>query len=235
MSTPSPIGARIHAVFNWSLYGLVTGLLGVFIALGALRSDPHRRFGLWSLRLFWGRLLWWSNPTLRVTVLGTENMGEGPYILVSNHQSVLDIPLLYRLPLPLTVAARPGLFHVKVMGPFLRLSGQINTANFFTEGSAAIGAGLSVAVFAEGGRATEHGLQRFRSGAFELAEQVSRPILPVVLDGTRFVLVRGGFLPTRRIAHITLRVLPPIPCGPDAKRQTIDAMRPVLAELQAGT
>jgi 1-acyl-sn-glycerol-3-phosphate acyltransferase len=118
------------------------------------------------------------------------------------------------------------------MGPFLRMSGQINTAEFFAQGTAAVNAGLSVAVFPEGKRAEQTGLRRFRGGAFELAERTGTPILPVVLDGTRFILARRGFAPWRTFVTVHLQVLPPIAPGPDAKAQATATMTPVLAAMQ---
>lgn len=233
VSASRPIGAWIHGAIGWPVYGLWTGLMGGFIALGALLPDPHRRAGLLALRVFWGRLLWTTSPFSRVEISGTEHITSGPFVVVANHQSVLDIPLLYRLPLRLTVTARPGLFHVPVMGPFLRLSGQVNTATFFEQASAALAAGLSVAVFVEGRRADNEGLQRFHSGAFELAEQTGTPLLPVVLDGTRFILSRHGFMPWRTWVTVRVRVLKPVAAGPDAKNIVHQRMAPVLADLQA--
>ena len=213
------LGSYFHALIAWPIYLFWTLVLGFFIGVGALNpSDKLRRFGLKSLSWIWGGAMWRTQPFWSRKTLGLENLSEGPFVIVANHQSVLDIPRLFSLPIPLTVSARPGIFHVKVMGQFLSLSGQINTDNLLTHAKAALEEGISVVVFAEGTRSPDGEVHRFRQGAFHLAKETNTPILPVALDGAGHILGKRGYIPTQTFVTTYLSVLPPVlPDGPPSE------------------
>lgn len=232
------VGVWVHATWGWANYLFWTGVVGVFIALAALNpADRLRRGGLLALRWCWGRLLWWTNPFWWRDVRGLEHLGPGPYVIVANHQSVIDIPCLYGLPTELTVSARTGIFHVPIMGRFLGWSGQVDTGRFFDQGAEALAAGVSVVVFAEGSRSPDGELQRFHAGAFQLAERTGTAILPVAMDGARFILPKRGFIPTKAVVTVQVRVLEPIPPVGDASLlsdRTRDALQGGLDRIRSG-
>ena len=65
-------------------------------------------------------------------------------------------------------------------------------------------------IFPEGTRSSDGRLQRFKHGAFTLAQQARAPVLPIVLQGTSNALPKRGFVLQGRHT-ISVRVLDEIP------------------------
>jgi 1-acyl-sn-glycerol-3-phosphate acyltransferase len=231
------IGGWIHSAYGWPNYLFWTAMAGLFIAIGALNRRDHTRwFGIGALHWCWGRLMWWTTPFWWKDVRGLEHLGAGPYVIVANHQSTIDIPCLYGLPLPMKISARTGIFHVPVMGRFLAWSGQIDTGAFFEQGREALASGVSVVVFPEGSRSADGQLQRFHAGAFRLAHETGTAILPVAMDGAQWIMAKQDWFARRLWVTVKVRILPPLPADADPKelsRRTRDAIGAALAELRS--
>lgn len=67
--------------------------------------------------------------------------------------------------------------------------------------------GESVLIFPEGTRSADGEIGTFKEGAFRLAKDTSRPLIPVLIQGTREVVPRGGFAFNRGV-NIRISVLP---------------------------
>ena len=220
--------AYLTGLYSWLNFGAWTLVLALVMLL-LWPFDPDRRRMARAMRLIWGRANYWTNPLWTVHPEGLEHVGPGPYVVVSNHQSITDIPnLLAWLP-PLVIGARDGVFRAPVVGPFL----SVHSERFETEARDALARGLSVLVFAEGTRSPDGHLQRFRNGAFHLARLARVPVLPVVIDGSRHLLAKGDLFPTRARIRVRVAVLPPVapdaaPSTPELKAEVHRAMKHVL-------
>ena len=158
-------------------------------------------------------------PPWRLRVVGRWP-GPGPYVVVSNHQSMLDVLLLSRLPHEMKWVAKESLFRVPWVGWMFTLAGDISVRRGDAEsGSGALrkarrylDRGMSVMIFPEGTRSRSGALQSFKSGAFRLALEAGVPILPVAVSGTAAGLPRGssGVRPCRGVAQ----VLEPVSAAP---------------------
>jgi 1-acyl-sn-glycerol-3-phosphate acyltransferase len=228
------LGAWVHGLLGWINYLFWTVVVGFGIGLARLNpTDPLRRGGGRALSLVWGRWMWWSTPFWWRRWRGLHKLPEEPCILVSNHQSTIDIPCLFGLPMPVKISARPGIFRVPVMGPFLKWSGQVNTDHFLEEATAALEGGMSVVVFSEGSRSADGQIQKFRSGAFKLAVATGRPIVPIVMDGAQYIMSKRAYFPTRPYAVVDIEVLDPVPAGNDARALSRDVRGRMIAALDA--
>lgn len=189
----------VHALIGWPIFCFWTVIAGVGIAAGRVLQpgDSVRRPAATALGTTWGRWMWWTQPFWQRAFIGLENLGEGPYVLVSNHQSAIDIPALYGLPIRMKVVTKTANFSIPVMGPFLAMSGQVGTDAFLEEAQRALDAGLSVLVFAEGGRSSDGQLKRFKRGAFELASRTGRPVVPIAIEGPTLIMAPRQFVPTQ--------------------------------------
>lgn len=211
----------LNTPFAWAIFlsvSFVNIVLGVFCQLVALPVDPQRRVALKVNHWIWGHGLFAAQPGWPTTWEGVENIGEGPYIIAANHSSVLDVPLLMGLPLPMRVLAKQSLVNAPVMGWYIGFSGMI-AIDMDGEGGveAAIARcreslenGISLVIFPEGTRSERCELQKFRTGAFRLAKDTGVPILPVSIYGTHRILKKGSFLAQSVYQPLTCRVLPPI-------------------------
>jgi 1-acyl-sn-glycerol-3-phosphate acyltransferase len=156
-------------------------------------------------------------PPWRLRVEGSWPPGERAYVVVANHQSLLDILLLSKLPREMKWIAKESLFKVPWVGWIFRISGDISVRRGDSEsGGAALAKarrylehGMSVMIFPEGTRSVSAKLLPFKSGAFRLAIEAGVPILPVAVHGTASGMPKGN--PWVRPCRAYARILEPIP------------------------
>jgi 1-acyl-sn-glycerol-3-phosphate acyltransferase len=151
---------------------------------------------------------WWAHSLLffsgaRVTVRGGEHLARGqPYVFAANHQSYMDIPVLFAyLPGNFRIMAKASLFYIPFLGWHLRRSGHMpiardnprRAARSLLEAATHVREGTRVFIFPEGGR-TPHGqLDEFKPGAFLLAIKAGVPVVPITLNGTRALLAMNSW------------------------------------------
>lgn len=136
-----------------------------------------------------------------------------PAIIISNHQSVLDILLLISLNPRIILLTNKWVWNSPVFGFVVRAAGYMTVANGIEAGidklKSAVAVGYSIAIFPEGTRSPEGTLQRFHKGAFYLANELGLDILPILLHGTSHCLKKGSFVVLDET--ISLRYLKRIP------------------------
>jgi 1-acyl-sn-glycerol-3-phosphate acyltransferase len=162
----------------------------------------------------WSRLIL-KTSGIRVRVEGLENIrAEEPAIYCANHQSAMDIPVLFvNLPVQFRFAAKQSLFNLPFMGWHMRRSGFIavdrekprEALKSMKAAAQEIREGKSVLLFPEGHRSRGGQLLPFKAGSFYIAILAGVPIVPVTINGTPNVLkpdtyhVRAG--QTEMIIH----------------------------------
>lgn len=157
-------------------------------------------------------------PFWRQRVVGRENVDKSKkYVIVVNHNTVIDIPALYYIPLNFRWVSKREVYKVPFFGQYLYLHGDIcinrgraseAMEQLLRDGKMWIARGASVAVFPEGTRSKDGEIHRFRPGAFTLAKEAGVEILPVVLDGTATLIRKNAMFDWRN--RIVIRVLRPV-------------------------
>ncbi|MCZ7533369.1 MAG: 1-acyl-sn-glycerol-3-phosphate acyltransferase [Acidimicrobiia bacterium] len=158
-------------------------------------------------------------PPVQLTVEGIEHVDPHTrYVVVSNHLSTFDIPLLFAvLPIDGRFLAKKELFKIPLVAPAMRRIGIIevdrqaggSSRQAINDGvKLAAERGYSLIVFPEGTRSDAHELLPFKKGAFRIAIDTGLPILPVIIEGTDRISTPGSKLCYPGQAKI--RVLPPI-------------------------
>lgn len=212
----------------------VLGLAAIVATLLLPRRDPTL-----VLARFWSRLIL-ATAGVRVISRHGERSRGGPHVVISNHQSLFDIPaLVLTLRCRFRIVAKQELFWIPVFGWALRTAGFIavdrgrreKAIASLTRGVEALRSGATLVVFAEGTRSRDGNLQPLKKGAFHLAQQVGAPILPVTVSGSRHVLGRSGWVP--RPGTIEVVVGEPLPLPPPGN-STDDMAARVGAALRAG-
>jgi len=213
-----PVRVTVRSLFVWISNAV---LMLVFVpVIGIIwiteRNPYHPRTSRWVR--FLSRLSTRVNPLTRLHVEGRDVPEPGrTYVLVSNHQSLTDIPLLSHLPVTMKWVAKASLFKVPLLGHLMRWSGDIpvnfrspnRKAEVMDPTSAYIERGYNVIFFPEGKRSIDGEINKFYSGAFELAIATGAPILPIALDGLwDFLPVSSWKFGAKR--DIRLKILPPI-------------------------
>jgi 1-acyl-sn-glycerol-3-phosphate acyltransferase len=153
--------------------------------------------------------------------------------MVCNHQSLVDILVLFRLFVHFKWVSKAENFRIPFVGWNMTLNRYIKIERGRLRGNlsmmrgaeAALDAGSSVMIFPEGTRSSGGAPGEFKGGAFELALRSGRPILPIVIDGTAAALPRKGFILRGKHA-IRIRVLEPIspPWAPGTDAEALSAM-----------
>lgn len=173
-------------------------------------------------------------PPWRLRLEGRWPAARGPFIVVANHQSILDILLLSRMPREMKWIAKEELFEVPWVGWMLHMSGDIPIRRGDAEsGGEALGKakaylarGMSVMLFPEGTRSKTGKLLPFKSGAFRLAVETGVPVLPVAVHGTARGMPKGG--PWVNPCRATARLLEPVDAaayGPEGEKRLRDEVR----------
>jgi 1-acyl-sn-glycerol-3-phosphate acyltransferase len=183
-------------MFGWTLIWSMIGMIGSFL-------DPTGRlYSFMSHRGWSPQTLWIGGIRSKVTGLDGIDWSR-PYVICSNHQSQIDIPLIVaKLPTGIRFLAKHTLFYIPLFGwsmyvagyvPVNRSSGAkahrsiINAARRIRNGRP------SLLVFPEGTRTDTGEIQPFKSGAFIMAIHANAPILPIAVRGTFDAASKGRF------------------------------------------
>ena len=156
-------------------------------------------------------------PFWRFRVEGLEHVDpSGRYVIVLNHQAMVDIGALYYVPLNFRWVSKREVFRLPFFGPMLLVHGDIPIergnaaaamAKVIRDGKLWLSRGASVAIFPEGTRSKDGEIHRFKMGAFNLAKEADVDILPVVMTGTGATF-KGWRMNWSNC--IAIRVLPPV-------------------------
>lgn len=178
--------------------------------------DPVRYWtGRWFRRL--GASMVKANPAWRVHVSGKEHVDfKRAYVVVSNHQSMVDIPLLCLLPWEMKWIAKIELFRLPVVGWMMKMAGDIPVDRQKRGGSQALLRARAylqqkcpVMIFPEGTRSPDGVLRPFTDGAFLLAIKAQVPILPIAIDGSSTCLQKNSWK-FGEPQDIFIKVMPPV-------------------------
>lgn len=169
----------------------------------------------------WAKILIFA-AGIRVEVSGKENIHPNQsYIVVSNHQSHLDTPVLVsQLPLRLTFLAKKELFRIPIFGWAMQLAGilKIDRSNqqraiqtLKNAEKIILERKFSVMSFPEGTRTPDGDIHAFKKGPFVMAINTGLPVLPVSIRGTYDILPKKKL--RIRPGRVQVSIYPPIQTG----------------------
>src|SRR5579871_2546077 len=159
----------------------------------------------------WSRILL-AVSGVRVVAEGVEKLDpEKGYVLVANHSSYMDIPVIMAtLPLQFRFFAKQGLFSIPFLGTHLQRAGHIPvmrgdaraSLKSMSEGARLIRErNVSVLLFPEGGRSIDH-LSEFKEGTAYIAIKAAVPAVPIGLEGMRSVLKMHSSIVYPGVVHL---------------------------------
>jgi 1-acyl-sn-glycerol-3-phosphate acyltransferase len=210
----------IHSVLFWAFFAASCAVLffvGLVLFLVTWPFDRNRRV----LHLFscaWAQLYFWVNPGWRLRIEGRERIPwHGPAVVVSNHQSLGDILVLYGLYRPFKWVSKASIFKAPFLGWNMVLNGYVglvrgdkeSIAKMMAECERWLDRGVPVLLFPEGTRSPDNEIKAFKDGAFRLALSKGCPLIPIVLTGTGDTLPKHGLVLKGR-ANCKVRVLEPM-------------------------
>ncbi|MCX5742367.1 MAG: lysophospholipid acyltransferase family protein [Proteobacteria bacterium] len=140
---------------------------------------------------------------IRLTVTGAERVPVGgAYVYMGNHQSHLDVPIMYAcLPSPtIRMLGKTELFRIPVWGHGLRAaefievdrSNHARAVQSIEVAARLVRDGVSIWLAPEGTRSRDGHIGKLKKGGFHLACATQTPIVPVAIRGTLGILPRGA-------------------------------------------
>ncbi len=210
----------IQSIIIWLVGIFLVVLLLFAMTLVSVIFFPFDR----KRKITHAQCFWWVdavialNPYWDVKVEGLENIEHNKtYVVVSNHQSLADIVLIYKTKMQFKWVAKESLFKIPVLGWNMLLCRHIqlrrgklsSIKKVYREAGEWLRKGISVVFFPEGTRGSDLTAGEFQNGAFKLAIKEKVPILPILIQGTRDAIPKGSWRFTTKISCL-IKVLPPI-------------------------
>ena len=146
---------------------------------------------------FWSSVYLWVMPAWSVSIEDRHKIQrEKTYMVVSNHQSQLDILIAFRLFFPFKWVSKAEVFKLPFIGWNMILNRYIkikrgdktSIQKMHTDCENTILRGSSLFFFPEGTRSKTGRVKPFKSGAFIVAKKMKIPILPIAINGSKNAL-----------------------------------------------
>jgi 1-acyl-sn-glycerol-3-phosphate acyltransferase len=214
---------ELISILVWLVCILIAAILfpiSIIIWIITWPFDPERVLMHWWLVIqgvLFSRLI----PLWTVKVEGRGKAVKGtPYIIISNHQSILDILVLNCLRYRFRWISKIENNKTPVIGWYLKMAkyitidrgNQESKVEMLEKSAESLRNGISIMIFPEGTRSPDREIAPFKLGAFQLALMTDKSILPVIVDGTGGVLPKHGLIFSR--GHkLRVRVLDPVHPG----------------------
>jgi len=226
------VGGALLGWLSWIALLLVWGVLVVPVTLLLLPLSPRARDSFASLTHSALRAYIAGLSFARIRVENADNGLEGPRILVVNHQSRLDSPVLLSIEPRLLGPVRGYMLRVPIVATIIRLLGFFDTDEFDASALDAMNraalqirsSGGALLFYPEGTRSKTGEIGPFRRGAFRIAFDHSLPIQPVVIDGLDVAFPPDHWIPpVYGRCLVRIRYLEPLrpPYGAGSRRDVV--------------
>jgi 1-acyl-sn-glycerol-3-phosphate acyltransferase len=179
----------------------------------------------------WAQLYFWVNPFWKLRVDGREKLPwHGAAVLVSNHESLGDILVLFGLFRPYKWVSKKSNFSLPFIGWNMALNRYVplirgqktSVLQMMRDCQRWLSRGVPVLVFPEGTRSPDGEVKAFKDGAFQLAVDQQCPVIPIALSGTAAALPKHGLV-LRQSVVCRVSVLDPV--QPSAFGNDVSALR----------
>ncbi|MCX5806426.1 MAG: lysophospholipid acyltransferase family protein [Proteobacteria bacterium] len=181
---------------------------------------------------------------IKVLSKGTENLSKPPYIIMCNHQSALDIFVLYiALPFLFKWVAKRQLFSIPFVGWIMKRAGYVSLdrenaregLKAINDAAQKIREGMNIIIFPEGTRSKDGKLLPFKKGVFSLALRAGVPVIPVGIIGTSRLQPKDSLMPKAK-GVIYVNIGKPVLINGDKaseKARIMDEVRASIEKLTA--
>lgn len=192
--------------------------VALFLWLISLLFDDRRLMNnRWMV--IQGIVLTKMSPFWKVITEGREKIDQDQaYVIIPNHQSLLDIVFFNMLRHRLRWVSKVEVFKVPLVGWEMRMVKYIelmrgnksSVIKMMEECVKSLKDGISIVIFPEGTRSLTGAIGKFKTGAFQIAVKTDKPLLPVLIDGTGEIMPKKGGIIFRNRRVVRIRVLDPI-------------------------
>jgi len=197
-STFTLIFYRLYQLFIALPLILCTTALTAIVTIIGCTFGKAKTWGYYPA-MVWSRLMCWV-MLLPVKVEGRELLDKRQsYVFVANHQGPYDIFIIYGfLGRSFRWMMKKSLRNVPLIGKACESAGHIMVDKSgpkaihktYEQAGQVLKHGVSLVVFPEGSRTFTGHMAKFRRGAFQLADELGLPVVPMTIDGSFDVLPR---------------------------------------------
>lgn len=221
MSCSKAVLNKVFSAVFIAFIGITSVFLFCMACVVRICTSPfdRRRIASNVFSAFWASIYTWVMPW-SVKVVGREKLDiRKNYVFVSNHQSQLDILVLYRLLFPYRWVSKTSVFRLPFIGWNMALNnGDIKLKRgdkdsvkaMMAECEALLRQNISIFFFPEGTRSKEGCIGRFKPGAFILAKNTGVDIQPIAIRNTNKALPKYSLI-FQGHTEMTITVLDTIP------------------------
>lgn len=229
--------ARIFAL--WAILVFVVTMVPVIliILLTGIWKEPRRSIIMHNVFAGWMTLFFILTFVRRI-IKGKSNFKKGEnYVVVCNHNSFMDVPLTSPgIPGPNKTIAKIEMASIPLFGIVYKRGSVLvdrkddnSRRESYTKMKEVLEMGLHMCIYPEGTRnKTKEPLQRFHDGAFKLAVDSGKAILPAVIFYTNKVLPRNKtfyFWPHRVEMHFLPAIAPQGKTVQELKEEVYEVMK----------
>lgn len=241
----SPLVTLFQNIFGriWALWGIITFIITfliIFIPSMLSYLMPEKKGQDYFIIVS----RWWMNVWLILIgcpakVYGKENFKDGEnYVVVYNHNALLDVPLSAPyVPGPNKTIAKASFARVPIFGQFyargsvlVDRKNEISRRKSIDQMMKVLASGMHMCLYPEGTRnRTNQPLKPFYDGAFKLAVDSKKSIIPCIISGTsRAMPINKTFflMPTR----LTMRFLPAVSSVDTSAKELKEKIFPIMLE-----
>lgn len=242
---PSPrpsLADTILSAWSWFAFGLSAIVLAPIVLVVYVVTFPFDRTHYWAGYVFRKLPVMHQKltPMWHFRVSGEPPANpRNPYVVVSNHESFVDILLISHLPWEMKWLSKKENFKIPIAGWLMYLAGDVkldrgdkaSARKAMDRCAWYLKHKVSVMIFPEGTRAADGELGKFKDGAFRLAIENQVPVLPLAVHGAKEALRKHDWRYGR--ANAAVHVMEPIPTE-GLTLEDVDALkdrvRDVIAE-----
>jgi len=194
----------ILSLWSWFALGVIVIVWTPIVFLVWIATTPFDK-GRYATGYTFRRLCvlhQWLNPLWKFKTSGQLPANKrNPYVMVSNHESFVDMLLLSHLKMEMKYLAKESFLRIPLVGWMMKMSGDVSVLRGDRSSGAAalivcekwLKRKMSVMIFPEGTRSFDGEMRGFKDGAFILAIRTQTPMLPVVVHGTRSALRKSDW------------------------------------------
>jgi 1-acyl-sn-glycerol-3-phosphate acyltransferase len=194
----------ILSLWSWFALGAIVIVWTPIVFLVWIATTPFDK-GRYATGYTFRRLCvlhQWLNPMWKFKTSGQLPANKrNPYVMVSNHESFVDMLLLSHLKIEMKYLSKESILRIPLVGWMMKMSGDISLLRGDRSSGAAalvvcekwLKRKMSVMIFPEGTRSFDGEMREFKDGAFRLAIRTQTPMLPVVVHGTRSALRKSDW------------------------------------------
>ncbi|MBJ7508374.1 MAG: 1-acyl-sn-glycerol-3-phosphate acyltransferase [Ilumatobacteraceae bacterium] len=194
----------ILSLWSWFALGVIVIVWTPIVFLVWIATTPFDK-GRYATGYTFRRLCvlhQWLNPLWKFKTSGQLPANKrNPYVMVSNHESFVDMLLLSHLKMEMKYLSKESFLRIPLVGWMMKMSGDVSVLRGDRSSGAAalivcekwLKRKMSVMIFPEGTRSFDGEMRGFKDGAFVLAIRTQTPMLPVVVHGTRSALRKSDW------------------------------------------